>query len=237
MCWGRGSTKAARRRRSSGRILEGGEGRVVARRRADGNDTAARGRRGDGPEPMSAVAARDGEGRVRVHEGVELHPAGGEVPAVVEGPGEAEGGGGDLGLVSGVRNPVVSFPDEREHVVEESAGVDVADGDQLRLRSESEDGASLVLRDDRRGTERPVVPSSRRERVADLKRDEVAGSRDRDREAVARTHHVAVGDRVRPVPDEIDEAAGEIREAVAVRVGPVLWRADRRGLVVRSEER
>src|SRR5213083_2217447 len=109
----------------------------------------------------------DGEGRVRVHEGVELHPTGREVPAVVEGPGEAEGGGGDLGLVSGVRNPVISFSDEREHVVEESAGVDVADADQLRLRRESEDGAGLVLRDDRRGTERPVVPAPWGERVAD----------------------------------------------------------------------
>src|SRR5216110_3722802 len=126
----------------------------------------------DGPKPMSAVAARDGEGRVRVHEGVVLHPPGREVPAVVEGPGEAEGRGGDLGLVPRVRDPVVPFSDEREHVVEESACVDVADGDQLRLRGESEGGAGLVLRNDRRRTERPVVPAARRERVADLERDE-----------------------------------------------------------------
>ena len=215
-----------------GRILEGAEGRVVARRRADGDDAAARGRRGDGPKPMSAVAARDGEGRVRVHEGVVLHPPGREVPAVVEGPGEAEGRGGDLGLVPRVRDPVVPFSDEREHVVEESACVDVADGDQLRLRGESEDGAGLVLRNDRRRTERPVVPAARRERVADLERDEVARSRGRDREAVARAHHVAVGDRMRPVPDEVDEAAGEVREAVAVGVRPDVRRRDGRSFVV-----
>ena len=37
---------------------------------------------------------------------------------------------------------------------------------------------------------------------------------------------------MRPVPDEIDEAAREVREAVTVRVRPDFRRRDGRGLVV-----
>ena len=211
-------------------------GARVARRCADRNDPAARGRGCDRPEAMSSVPAGDGEDGVRMKEGHQLDPAGREVPAIVEGPREAERGRGDLCFIARSGRAVVALPDEGEHIVEEPAGVDVPDGEELRLRREAEDRARLVLRDNRGGAERSVVPASRSECIADLKGDKIARTGSGYREAVPRPHHVGVGDRVRPVPDEIDKASGEVRHSIPVRVHPDFRRRDIRGLVISEVE-
>ena len=185
---------------------------------------------------MSPVPAGDREDRICVKEGVELDPASREVPAVLEGPGEAERSRGDLRFIARPGRAVVALPDEREHIVEETAGVDVPDGEELRLRREAEDRARLVLRDNRGGAECAVVPASRSECIADLEGDKVARTRGRDGKGIARPHHVAVGDRVRPVPDEVDQSSGEVRHAVPVRVHPDFRRGDIGGFVVSELE-
>ena len=81
-----------------------------------------------------------------------------------------------------------------------------------------------------------MVPASRSECIADLKGDKIARTGSGYREAVPRPHHVGVGDRVRPVPDEVDKASGEVRHSIPVRVHPDFRRRDIRGLIVSEVE-
>ena len=205
----------------------------VVQRRGAYADAQVGARRVVGAVARAAVAGGVGFGQIRVDVAFDqIELAGVVVPAVVDGARRAPAIADDLDVVLGAGDAVVAHR-RKEHAVGESrrGGVAVAVGGELDVLAAAHHHAGAggavarglevrraavdhALAGHTRGAQRAVVTALNE--VVDGEGDQVAGLRHVRADA---PHPVGGRQRVRAVADPVDDAAGEIGDAI---IGQVL---------------